>query len=154
LNILQSRVNQANIDYRIKKLAIVIFQETPIVQTRKGLIRKNSTVDYIGVYSTKGRGVAFDAKECESKTAIPLKNFKQHQLLFLQYWEACGGDAFFLVHFKKLHSDLAYKTPINLVTKYFTASGRKSIPINEFNNTWLVPINDYLQLIKNEKSTR
>jgi recombination protein U len=150
-NLLQSKINAVNIEYRKNKSAIIIFQETPIIQTRKGLVRKLSTVDYIGNFKNKfgnGQGIAFDAKMCDSTTSIPLGNFKEHQLLFLKYWEETGGKAFFLVHFYKLYKDKAFMTPISLVDNYFFQQKRKSIPIHEFNLDWLVPIDDYLQLIK------
>jgi recombination protein U len=147
-NALQSAVNAVNLEYRLKKLAVIEFKETPIVQTRKGLIRKMSTVDYMGVYNDgqTGRGVAFDAKMCGSKTSIPLTDIRSHQLLFLKYFSVVGGKAFFLIHFYKLHEEQAYITPIELVDKYFSSKKRQSIPIKEFRDVWLVPINDYLQL--------
>jgi recombination protein U len=148
-NELQSRINAVNLTYRKTKQAIIIFQETPIVQTRKGLIRKMSTVDYIGV--CKGKGIAFDAKMCGSKTSIPLQDFQEHQLLFLEYWEAARGRAFFLVHFYNIHPDSAYITPVKLVGNYFKKNERKSIPVDIFTKYPLVPINDYLCLLS--KST-
>ena len=151
-NALQSQVNKVNLGYRTNKLAVIQFQETPIVQTAKGLIRKMSTVDYFGVYKDEitktGRGVAFDAKMCGNKTSIPLADIREHQLLFLKYWESIGGKAFFLIHFYNLYEDQAFITPIDLVDRYFYKEIRKSIPIKEFNLDWLVPIDDYLQLIK------
>lgn len=152
-NKLQSSINAVNLVYRKDKLAIITFQETPIIQTRKGLVRKLSTVDYIGVYKNKefsgiGQGIAFDAKMCGSKTSIPLNDFREHQVLFLKYWEETGGKAFFLVHFYKLHKDQAYITPVELVDRYFTEEKRRSIPISEFDASWLVPIDDYLNLLK------
>jgi recombination protein U len=147
-NALQSHINAVNLEYRLAQLAIIEFKETPIVQTRKGLIRKMSTVDYMGVYNDghTGRGVAFDAKMCGSKTSIPLTDIRGHQLVFLKYFEAVGGKAFFLIHFYKLYEYKAYMTPIALVDKYFSSRKRQSIPIKEFKDAWLVPINDYLQL--------
>ena len=48
---------------------------------RKGL------VDYIGVW--RGRGVAFDCKECG--TRLEFSKVPPHQLRFLLGWESCGG---------------------------------------------------------------
>lgn len=146
MNKLQSRIDKCNLIYRQKKLAIVNFQETPIIQTKTGLVRKLSTVDYIGIY-TDGHGVAFDAKECKSLTSIPLHNFKQHQVLFLEYWDNVGGNAFFLVHFYNLYKDKAFMVPVMLVSSYINKNNRKSIPIGDFKDEWLVPIDDYLQLL-------
>ncbi|MHA2093051.1 MAG: Holliday junction resolvase RecU, partial [Candidatus Hodarchaeales archaeon] len=58
---LENLVNRTNIEYRKLKLALIQYIEVPIVLTRKGLVPKQSTVDFIGVVKG-GRGIAFDAK--------------------------------------------------------------------------------------------
>ena len=92
---------------------------------------KQSTVDFIGC--VMGKAIAFDAKETTNKTSFPLANIKKHQLDFLDYWEAAGGIAFFLIHFVKVHEDSAFITPLSLIHKYWdNPNGRKSIPISDF----------------------
>ncbi len=144
-NELEKRVNKANIQYRKSKLAVINKIEVPIILTNAGLIPKQSTVDYVGVYKG-GHGIAFDAKETLQKTSFPLQNIKQHQLLFLEYWEEVGGNAFFLIHFKNLYPDQAYITPLSLVKKYwYDSTARRSLPISEFDNNWLTHIDTYLE---------
>lgn len=145
---LEAAVNRCNLDYRKKKVALIEKKPTPIEITRQGLVMKQSTVDYTGIIAPTGRGIAFDAKETKSKTSFPLANVKQHQLVFLEYWQAMGGLAFFLVHFKSLH-DMAFMVPFNFVNDYYVRAyidrtGRKSIPYKDFDHEWLVPLDDYL----------
>ena len=144
---LEKRANAANLKYRKAKKALIMKVAVPIVYTSKGLIAQTSTVDYAGVIEG-GKFIAFDAKECMKKTSFPLSNIKQHQLNYLTYVEELGGIGFFLVHFKALHKDHAYITPVALVNRYRYEEARKSIPIKEFKEEWLVPIDDYLINIK------
>ena len=131
-NELEKNANRANINYRKSKKALIQKVPTPILYTRKGLIAQQSTVDYTGILAPRGQGLAFDAKETKSKTSFPLANIHQHQLNFLELFEALGGIAFFLVHFKSVHTDRAFVTPISLVAKYWYGNERKSIPISDF----------------------
>jgi len=133
--------------------------------TNTGLIPKQSTVDFVGIYKLiidgrsddtnchhlVGQGIAFDAKETLSKTSFPLANIKQHQLLYLEYFKAVGGDAFFLIHFKNMHKDLAFITPVTLIRQYWDGEERKSIPYDRFNKDLLIPIDDYLRYTKDER---
>lgn len=152
MNQLEKRIQKANLTYRKAKKALVQKIDTPIRLTNAGMIAATSTVDFVGVFpytinpTTKvGRGIAFDAKECEQKTSFPLKNIHQHQLLYLELYEQLGGIAFFLIHFKKLDKDLAYVTPVNVVLKYWNdPTARKSIPLSDFKDEWKTPIDDYL----------
>ena len=149
---LETRVNKCNLKYRQQKLAVIQQINVPVLLTQKGVVSKTSTVDYIGITGPEGKGISFDAKETKSKTSFPLSNIKDHQLLFLDFWENCGGDAFFLIHFKTLYMDRAFRTPLSAVHKYTDdKKGRKSIPINDFKDSWLVPIDDYLKLIDNQE---
>lgn len=115
---LEKRANRANIKYRKTGIALIQKVPTPILYTKKGLIAQQSTVDYTGILSPSGRGIAFDAKESKSKTSFPLANIHQHQLTFLQMFEKLGGIAFFLIHFTSLYKNQAYITPISLVDRY------------------------------------
>ena len=117
-NELEKRANKANLKYRKSKKALIQKVPTPILYTRKGLIAQQSTVDYTGIIAPKGQGIAFDAKETKNKTSFPLKNIHQHQLNFLNLFEELGGIAFFLIHFKSVYENEAFKTPLKLVNKY------------------------------------
>jgi recombination protein U len=163
MNQLEKRVQKANLDYRKQKIAIINKVEVPILVTNSGLIPRQSTVDFTGIYkkeiravdqidnngtyhvATIGQGIAFDAKETLSKTSFPLSNIKQHQLMFLEYFQDVGGTAFFLIHFKKLHADKAFVTPLAFVQKYwYDESSRRSLPYSEFDQSWLTNIDQYL----------
>jgi recombination protein U len=163
MNQLEKRIQQANLKYRKNKVAVINKVEVPILLTNQGLIPKQSTVDFTGIYKRSmkehnkyssidydeivvGQGIAFDAKETLSKTSFPLNNIKQHQLIFLEYFEDCGGTAFFLIHFKKLHVDHAFVTPLAFVKKYwYDESSRRSLPYAEFDQKWLTEIDNYLK---------
>lgn len=148
------------------KIAIINKVEVPILVTKTGLIPRQSTVDFTGIYSKSykevgvrpdfaqtvkvGRGIAFDAKETENKTSFPLKNIHQHQLTFLEYFSEVGGDAFLLIQFKKIHTDHAFVTPLDFVKKFWYDTGsRRSLPYKEFDKAWLVSIDDYLKYFLN-----
>jgi recombination protein U len=147
---LEKRANKANIQYRKKKDALILQIPVPLILTSKGVIPKESTVDFAGLISG-GRFIAYDTKETMSETSFPLSNIKQHQFLYLELVNDLGGVAFFLIHFKSLYKDQAFYTPISLVSKYWYEHNRKSIPITDFKKLWLVDIDDYLtQLIKKQ----
>ena len=143
---LESRINKANTKYKKNKTALIMKVATPILYTRKGMVATSSTVDYTGILN-KGKFIAFDAKMCNSKTSYPLKNIHQHQITYLQYVRDLGGIAFFLIHFKKIHRDHAYVVPIEKIEEYQIEGMRKSIPIKEFLETWLTPIDNYLEIL-------
>ena len=161
MNQLEKRIQAANIRYRKAKTAIIGKVEVPILVTKTGMIPRQSTVDFTGIYTLGidgrangdhgcshriGQGIAFDAKETERKGAFPLSNIKQHQLMFLEYFRDVGGDAFFLIQFKKLHPDHAFITPLDLVAKYwYNTDSRKSIPYADFDQKLLIEIDDYLK---------
>jgi len=117
VNELEKKANKTNLRYRKLKQALILKVPTPILYTRKGLVAQQSTVDYTGLMKG-GQFIAFDAKETQSKTSFPLANIHQHQLTYLELVEELGGQAFFLIHFKKLTTTQAYITPIPLVSRY------------------------------------
>jgi recombination protein U len=169
MNQLEKRVQTANLIYRKKKIAIIGKVEVPILVTKTGMIPRQSTVDFTGIYkkeiraadqidnngtyyvTTVGQGIAFDAKETLSKTSFPLSNIHQHQLVFLEYFEDCGGTSFFLIQFKKLHPNHAFVTPLAFVKKFwYDESSRRSLPYTDFDQKWLTEINNYLKYFIND----
>ena len=144
-NALELRVKRINSTYKVKKQAIIQFIATPITPTAEGFVPGMSTVDFVGCAGPNGLAIAFDAKETENKTSFPLNNIKPHQIVYLDYFDMCGGMAFFLVHFKKVHKDKAYVLPITVLNEFTNKPGqRKSLPLSFFKDEWLVPIDDYL----------
>ena len=150
-NDLEKRANRQNILYRKDDKALILKVEVPIIITRKGLVAKQSTVDYTGTLKG-GKSIAFDAKETHSKTSFPLANIEDHQLAYLSFQQRLGGIAFFMIHFKQVYPDSVFITPISLVQKYLDEDVRKSIPFKEFKNEWLITIENYLdKVIEMEK---
>lgn len=151
---LETIINRCNLEYRKANKALIEKKPTPVELTKHGAILKQSTVDYTGILPPNGRGIAFDAKMCASKTSFPLSNVHQHQLVFLDCWEKAGGIAGFLIWFYSMHEDEAFWVPYQFVNIWYTnayikETGRKSIPYSEFNHSWLVPVNNYLcQIIR------
>lgn len=145
-NELEKRATRQNILYRKDERALILKVEIPIILTSKGLVAKQSTVDYTGLIKG-GKAIAFDAKETLSKTSFPLSNIKDHQLHYLSFHRKLGGIAFFLIHFKKLYENKAFIVPISLIEKYWNSTGRKSIPIKDFKQEWLIDIEHYLDKV-------
>ena len=145
-NELEKRANRQNILYRKDDRALILKIEVPIIITRKGLVAKQSTVDYTGTLKG-GKSIAFDAKETQSKTSFPLNNIEDHQLAYLRFQQNLGGIAFFMIHFKKVYADKVFITPISLIEKFIEEDIRKSIPFKEFKNEWLIDIENYLDKV-------
>lgn len=144
---LEDKINKVNLRYRKNNQALIVKKSTPLKVTAKGLIYQKSTVDYSGIYKDKqgnSKAVSFDAKECSSLTAFPLSNIEEHQIAFLDFFYRLGGDAFVLIHFTKL--DKCYKISIDFITNFIASNKRKSIPIKDFKDEWLIDIEDYLNL--------
>ncbi len=144
---LEGIINKTNIGYRKKNLALIVKKSTPIQLTEKGLKYTVSTVDYSGVYKNKDGlsiAVSFDAKETKSKTSFPLINIEDHQVEFLSLWSSVGGEAFILIYFLEL--DKSYKVPIEFILNFKKNENRKSIPIDKFDEQWLVKLEDYLNI--------
>lgn len=108
---LETLIEYANAQYAAKGIALIQKVATPWKVVRKGkqivsaFPEKKSTVDFIGVY--KGKAVAFDVKQTENKTRFPYANIEDHQLDYMQKWEANGGLSFFLIEFKA-HQKIFY----------------------------------------------
>ena len=145
-NELEKQASKANLSYKKDNKALILKIPVPILYTQKGLVAQQSTVDFAGLVDC-GQFIAFDAKETKSKTSFPLSNIHQHQLTYLELVDALGGLAFFLVHFKSVHADKAYVTPLDLVRFYWHGGSRKSIPLKDFKEEWLIEPNNYLSKV-------
>lgn len=156
-NELESRIRAASLQYRKQRTALIQKLEVPVRMTQSGLVATLSTVDFYGLFlygkgkRRKGVPIAFEAKETLSTTSFPLANIHQHQLEYLKLWNEVGGLGFFLIHFKKIHPDKAYVTPVDLVDRYWSGAERKSIPISDFQDDWLLDIDDYLSYFQARK---
>lgn len=135
---LEDMINHTNEVYREKKLALIQKIPTPITpitidkESRHitlAYFDQKSTVDYIG--AVQGIPVCFDAKECAVKT-FPLQNVHEHQVRFMEEFEAQGGIAFILLHFTA--QDEIYYIPFRDIQRFWIRmkeGGRKSLTYEE-----------------------
>lgn len=135
---LEELVNLTNEKYRTQKLALIQKIPTPIKpinidqSTRHitlAYFEQKSTVDYIGV--VQGIPVCFDAKECVEER-FPLANVHEHQMEFMEEFEAQEGIAFLLIYFKK--KDTFMYLPFSDLKKFWErmkSGGRKSFTYDE-----------------------
>mgnify|MGYP001561333184 CR=1 FL=1 len=145
---LEDKINKVNLGYRKKNQALIVKKSTPLKVTSRGISYQTSTVDYSGIYQKEkiGVAIAFDAKECANSTSFPLTNIESHQILFLEFFQRLGGDAFILLNLTKTNK--YYKIPISFIIDFKAKNTRKSIPFEDLKNEWLVEIEDYLKLDK------
>lgn len=163
---LEEFLNRTNERYLEQGLALIQKIPTPItpVQIDKehrhitlAYFDQRSTVDYIG--AVQGIPVCFDAKECNTDT-FPLQNIHEHQVSFMEKFEAQEGVAFLIVYFSH-KNELYYMTYRELRTFWDRAAegGRKSIRYEELNpdyfmelkNGCFVPFLDTMQLDLQER---
>ena len=104
-SVLEELINHTNELYRQKGLGLVQKIPTPItpvkIDKENGNIslayfEKDSTVDYIGV--VQGIPICFDAKECSVDT-FSLRNIHEHQINFMEDFEAQQGISFLIIMF-------------------------------------------------------
>lgn len=141
---LESDIEASNTYYLNYGVAVIHKKPTPIQVVNVSYPARNkakiteayyktpSTTDFNGVY--KGRYIDFDAKETNSKTAMPLKNVHPHQIDHLKNVHKQGGLAFLIVHFKPYNE--YYLLPATILFEYWDQQdeekGRKSIPYETF----------------------
>jgi recombination protein U len=150
INQLEKTANKVNMDLRRSAKALILKIPVPLELTAKGLVAKQSTVDYSGTLQG-GLSIDYDAKESESKTSFPLANIKEHQLNYLKLKDQLGGIAFFMIHFKKVYPNEVYITPVKFIDTYwkdaFFKDGRKSIPLKNFKKEWLTTVELYIKKV-------
>ena len=145
-SLLETLINMTNDKYREQGLALVQKVPTPITPVNindKGQITlayfdSKSTVDYIGV--VQGIPICFDAKEC-NKPTFPLQNIHEHQVKFMEDFEAQDGIAFMVIYFSD--TDEYYYSPFKEIKKYWNRAvngGRKSIKREEFTEGYYLDI--------------
>lgn len=106
---LEEDINETNEYYLAHGIAVIHKKPTPlqIVQVdypkrsaaviKEAYFKQASTTDYNGVY--KGRYIDFEAKETQSKTSFPLKNFHGHQIKHMELILKQNGICFVLLRF-------------------------------------------------------
>ena len=131
---LEHIINDSNTYYLSKDIAVIYKKPTPIKvlnisyrskQTTlidKAVFSETSTLDYNGIY--KGKYIEFDAKECKSKTAFPLSNIKNHQIIHIKNIINHGGIAFLIIF---MNNNFFLFKGTDLID-FINTSSRKSIP--------------------------
>ena len=163
---LEEFLNRTNERYLEQGLALIQKIPTPItpVQIDKehrhitlAYFEQKSTVDYIGV--VQGIPVCFDAKECNIDT-FPLQNIHEHQVQFMEEFEAQEGIAFLIIYFSK-RNELYYMRFAELKQFWERAidGGRKSIRYEELNPGYFMELKGgfmvpYLDSMQNDLSER
>ena len=164
-SMLEEQINLTNDKYREKKLALIQKVPTPItpIEIDKAshhitlaYFEKKSTVDYIGV--VQGIPVCFDAKECATDT-FALQNVHEHQVQFMQEFEAQDGIAFLLIYYKK--RNLYYYMRCRELCAFWERAvngGRKSITLEELSDKYFIQEKglyiSYLELLQKDLNER
>lgn len=159
-------INQTNEYYHENGLALVQKIPTPITpididkKTKHitlAYFDKKSTVDYIGI--AQKIPVCFDAKECDTDT-FPIANIHEHQMMYMEDYEAQGGVAFFLIYYTK-REKIYYMTFEEALVFWNRAAtgGRKSFRIEELKEEYFFDIEKgflipYLAMIQRDVDNR
>ncbi|NQG98354.1 Holliday junction resolvase RecU [Streptococcus suis] len=135
----EAAINDSNQYYLSRNLAVIHKKPTPVQIVKvdypqrsrakivEAYFRQASTTDYSGVF--KGRYIDFEAKETRQKTAMPMKNFHQHQLEHMRMVLQQDGIAFVLLHFSTIGE--TYLLPASSLLHYYDLdNGSKSLPLS------------------------
>lgn len=143
---LEDMINRTNEKYADAGLAMIQKVPTPItpMQIDKATrhitlayFEQKSTVDYIG--AVQGIPVCFDAKECKTDT-FALQNIHEHQVDFMEKFEAQGGVSFLLIYYT--HKNLLYYLPFKFLKEFWErakSGGRKSFRFDELDEKFVLP---------------
>ena len=142
---LEEMINMTNSFYREKGLALIQKIPTPITpinidkESRHitlAYFDRKSTVDYIG--TVQGIPVCFDAQECKTDN-FSLQNIHEHQLRFMEDFEAQGGVAFILIFFTA--RDEKYYIPYKDIRKFTDRAaegGLRHFKYDEIDRSFLI----------------
>jgi len=140
---LENELNESNKYYKAHNIALIYKKPTPVQIVKvdypsrnKAVIREAyyqapSTTDYNGIY--RGKYIDFEAKETSSRTAFPLRNIHEHQIMHIKQVIDLGGIAFIIIRFTKL--DKTYLLDGKLAVKCYEEylkDGKKSLSLQFF----------------------
>ncbi len=139
---LEAAINATNDYYAEHDIAYIYKKPIPIQVVKVDYERRSaariseayykipSTTDYNGIY--RGRYIDFEAKETKTKTAFPMKNIHEHQVLHLKHIARHGGIGFIIVAFTTVGKTFLLDSAH--VVEFYRRSdeGRKSITYEEF----------------------
>lgn len=136
---LEEDINITNQYYIERNIAIVHKKPTPVqivhvdyprrsaAKITEAYFKKPSTTDYNGLY--KGKYIDFEVKETRQKTAFPLKNFHEHQIIHMRQVVEHGGICFIILKFTS--EDDVFLLDASYLLEHWDfhlKDGRKSIP--------------------------
>ncbi|WP_319471008.1 Holliday junction resolvase RecU [uncultured Trichococcus sp.] len=137
---LEEEINSSNKHYLSSGKAVIHKKPTPIevvkvdypkrsaAVIKEAYYRQSSTTDYNGVY--KGHYLDFEAKETKNKTAIPLSNFHEHQIIHMKRCIQQQGITFVLIRFSFFNRVFLLNSSYLIDFWENTLNnGRKSIPL-------------------------
>lgn len=132
---LEANINDANLFYNEKAIALITKRPTPInivkvdyshgARITDAYFEHQSTTDYNGIYH--GKYLDFEAKSTRSKTSFPLGNISVHQIAHLKQVLQQQGIAFFIICFSLL--DEVYLLDARFVIDCFEHGLKKSISL-------------------------
>lgn len=158
---LEDDINSTNRYYLDSGIANIHKKPTPITLVKvdyksrstaritEAYFQIPSTTDYNGVY--RGKYIDFEAKETNSKTAMPLSIIHHHQLDHLEDILRHGGIAFLIIRFNSY--DETYVVDFRAFSNHINSLSAKSVKYSWFKeNAAVVPYNyvvrvDYLKVI-------
>ncbi|MGY3778161.1 Holliday junction resolvase RecU [Isobaculum melis] len=135
---LEEDINASNEAYNLRGVAVIHKKPTPvqIVQVdypsrsaaviKEAYFKQASTTDYNGIY--RGYYIDFEAKETQSKTSFPLKNFHEHQINHLRNCVTHKGICFVIIRFTAFNQ--VFLLPASALFQFWDAQqngGKKSI---------------------------
>ena len=150
---LEEVINRLIEEYRSSRLALIQKVPTPITpinidnDTRHitlAYFDHKSTVDYIG--AVQGIPVCFDAKECAEDT-FPLQNIHEHQVRFMEDFEAQKGIAFLIIYYSG--REMYYYMTLKELLKFWNRAkegGRKSFRYEELDEKYFLCKDGYTSL--------
>ncbi len=153
---LENLINITNEYYIANDIALIYKKPTPILVVKvdykkklisEGYYKTPSTLDYNGIY--KGKYVDFDAKETLNKTAFPLANLHEHQLLHMERVIKQGGISFLIIKINGLY----FLLDGNIIIDFINNNKRKSIPFDFIKEKGIqikegiMPALDYIKVI-------
>lgn len=139
---LEEQINQSNAYYLQHGIAVIHKKPTPIqvvkvdypkrsaAKITEAYFRQASTTDYNGVF--QGYYIDFEAKETKNKTAFPLTNFHEHQVIHMEQCLEQLGITFILFKFSSINRVFLLKAQefITFYRQQHLIDKRKSIPLS------------------------
>ncbi len=157
----EERINQSNLYYMERQLAVIHKKPTPIqvvkvdypkrsaARITEAYYRQASTTDYNGVY--QGRYIDFETKETTNKTSFPLANLHSHQLKHMELCHQQGGIVFMLFSFREHQKIFLLAYPE--LEAFLKSTDKASIPYDYIEEKGvecpqgILPMIDYLQAL-------